>query len=145
MHAEAPGPSTPAGKALRILVIEDNTDTADSAHVVLTLLGYECAVAYTGPGGLDKARAWRPHVIVCDLGLPGVDGYQLATTFRKDQATAKAMLVAVTGYAGPEIRKKALEAGFQHYLPKPVDWAELQRILEGAKNSGTPSEPAASP
>lgn len=134
MHAETPGSPPPAGRRLRVLVIEDNTDAADSAHMVLTLLGYESAVAYTGPGGLEKARSWQPQVIVCDIGLPGLDGYQLATTFRQEPATAKSLLIAVTGYADVDSSKRAFAAGFHHYLAKPVDWPELQRILEGAAN-----------
>jgi CheY-like chemotaxis protein len=83
------------------LIIEDNVDAADSLREVLELSGHEVAVAYNGPDGLAKAREWRPEVLLCDIGLPGMDGYEVARAFRADEALRKTFLVALSGYALP--------------------------------------------
>jgi CheY-like chemotaxis protein len=122
------GPSR-APKQLRILVVEDNRDAADSLKLVLELYGYDVAVAYTGPAGVERAREWRPDVIVCDLGLPGLDGYGVARALRRDPATAGARMIAVTGYGGDEDRQKSREAGFDGHLTKPADPTALHDLL----------------
>lgn len=122
-----------AGRPLRILLIEDHVDTAHSAAMVLRLLGHETDVAHAGPAGIAKARDWRPEVVICDIGLPGLDGYQVAATLRQDPVTSRILLVAVTGYASVEAQRKAFQAGFHFYLPKPVDWTELAKLLDQAR------------
>jgi signal transduction histidine kinase len=113
----------------RVLVIEDNVDAADSMREILELEGHEVAVAYDGPKGLASAREFRPEVVICDVGLPGMDGYEVARSFRRDGALKDACMVALSGYALSEDRQRAAEAGFDHHLAKPVDLNRLEIIL----------------
>ncbi len=119
----------PREGALRVLVVEDNQDTADILKQLLVLLGYRTEVAYTGPSGLAVGRSLAPDVVLCDLGLPGMDGYALARALRSDPATAGAFLIAQTGYGHAEDRRRAREAGFDLHMTKPIDPTELERIL----------------
>ena len=112
---------------LRVLVIEDNRDAADSLRMFLELMGHEVRVAYAGDTGLSAATE-RPHdVIVCDIGLPVMDGYAIARALRTNPATAQTRLIALTGYGQEEHRRKAIECGFNSHLVKPVD---PERLLE---------------
>ena len=115
--------------ALRVLVVEDNRDTADILKQLLDLLGYRAEVAYTGPSGLAVGRSLAPDVVLCDLGLPGMDGYALARALRADPTTARAYLIAQTGYGHAEDRRRAREAGFDLHMTKPIDPTELERVL----------------
>jgi two-component system CheB/CheR fusion protein len=124
-----PAPVQSAAEPLRILVVEDNRDAADCLRILLELLGHRVAVAYSGPEGVQRAREWRPDVVLCDIGLPGLDGYGVAGQLRHDPATAGAQLIAVTGYGQEEDRRRSKEAGFDHHLTKPVDPAALQPLL----------------
>src|SRR5262245_60669223 len=99
--------------------------------MLLELVGHEARVAYTGPDGLDAARQWRPDAVLCDIGLPGLDGYAIATRLRGDPGTAGAQLIAVTGYGTDEDRRRALASGFDHHLTKPADPVVLQDLLAG--------------
>ncbi len=111
----------PAERHLRILVVEDNRDSAESLRLLLEICGHEVALAYTGPEGVEAARAGRPDVVLCDIGLPGMDGFSVASTLRQSPETAATLLIAVTGYGRDEDRRRALEAGFDVHLVKPVD------------------------
>jgi CheY-like chemotaxis protein len=125
-------PAAPAGRLappLRVLIVEDNRDAADSLRVLLELSGHEVAVAYDGQAGVKAAREWRPDVVLCDIGLPGLDGYGVAGELRRDPATAQVPLIAITGYGGEQDRKRSREAGFDHHLTKPVDPDDLQPLL----------------
>jgi CheY-like chemotaxis protein len=113
----------------RILVIEDNRDSADSLRLLLECYGYEVAVAYTGHDGVQATEQYHPDVVLCDIGLPGLDGYGVARRLRANPATAKARLLAVTAYAQDEDRCRSHEAGFEHHLVKPVDPDALRRVL----------------
>ena len=98
-------PSKPAPEAVkRILIIEDNPDVALSLREALRYLKHPVEVASSGPEGLEKARAFRPEVVLCDIGLPGMDGYDVAKAFRADPGLRTTFLVALTGYALPEER-----------------------------------------
>jgi CheY-like chemotaxis protein len=121
--------SARAAAPVRVLIVEDNRDAADSLQMLLELLGHAVAVAYTGTDGVRLAREWRPDVVLCDIGLPGLDGYGVADELRHDPATAGARLVAVTGYGQDEDRLRSRQAGFDHHLTKPVDPAALQPLL----------------
>jgi CheY-like chemotaxis protein len=116
---------------LRVLIIEDNRDAADSLRDLLMLLKYEVEVAYTGPTGLDMAQSFRPEVVLCDIGLPGLDGFAVARALREGEVTRCAYLIAQTGYGQDEDLRQAREAGFDRHLSKPVDLKELQRLLTG--------------
>lgn len=121
-----------AGSLRRILIIEDNVDAADSLREALELGGHIVVVAYDGPGGIEKARALRPDVVLCDIGLPGMDGHAVARAMRADQELSRVMLVALTGYAGPEDVAKAREAGFDAHLAKPPNMEALERVLRAS-------------
>jgi CheY-like chemotaxis protein len=123
---EAPAP--PEGR-LRLLVIEDNRDAADSLRMFLELLGHEVAVAYSGAEGVRLAREIQPAAVISDIGLPGLDGYGVAGALRRDPATRDAMLIGVSGYGQEEDIRRAREAGFDHYLVKPAPPEQLQKLL----------------
>jgi PAS domain S-box-containing protein len=128
----APAPSPPPANdrgRLRVLVVEDNRAAADSLRVLLELFGYTVEVAYTGQAGVEAATTWQPDVILCDIGLPGLDGYKLATQLRQNPATAQARLIALTGYGTDEDRRRSREAGFDAHLTKPADPAALRALL----------------
>jgi two-component system CheB/CheR fusion protein len=114
-------------EACRVLVIEDNLDAAESLRLVLELEGHEVAVAHDGTLGVEQARAQRPDVILCDIGLPGMDGYAVATALRREPKLRNTFLVALTGYARPEDQRRAADAGFDAHLTKP---ATVEGILE---------------
>jgi CheY-like chemotaxis protein len=90
------------------------------------------AVAHSGPEGVEAARQFQPDVVLCDLGLPGMDGYQVARELRLHPATAHARLIAISGYGQEEDERRALEAGFDLHLTKPIGIPELQRLLTGS-------------
>jgi CheY-like chemotaxis protein len=123
---------TPAAR--RVLVVEDNHDAAESLRLLLELSGYDVEVAGTGPDGVKIGQAWGPQVVLCDIGLPGLDGYGVARELRAHPATARSLLVAVTGYGQDEDRRKSQEAGFDHHLVKPADPIELRRLLAAARS-----------
>ena len=110
-----------ARQPLRVLVVEDNRDAAESLRMLLELFGYGVTLAHTGPEGVAAAKAVLPDIVLCDIGLPGMDGFTVADTLRKTPETAAARLIAVTGYGEEEDRRRALAAGFDVHLVKPVD------------------------
>lgn len=113
----------------RVLIIEDNIDAADSLRAVLELRNHAVAVSYSGSDGVIKARDFRPDVVLCDIGLPGMSGYDVARTLRADASLKDTVLVAVSGYALAHDQQRALEAGFQQHLPKPLNMKKLEHIL----------------
>jgi two-component system CheB/CheR fusion protein len=114
----------------RVLVIEDNVDAADSLREALMLAQHEVLVAYRGPDGLEKAREFKPDVVLCDIGLPEMDGYQVARAIRADDQLRNVQLIALTGYALPQDLVKAKEAGFDQHLAKPPSLEKLEEVLE---------------
>ncbi len=127
-HTTDPQPGD--APARRVLVIEDNVDAADTLAEVLQLAGHIVEVARDGAEGIEKARAFSPHVIFCDIGLPTLDGYEVARAIRADPALAKARLIALTGYASPEDIAQSKAAGFDRHLAKPPRIGQLQRAME---------------
>jgi len=113
----------------RILVIEDNLDAAESLKEALEIGDHEVCLAHSGPEGLEKVCTFRPHVVVCDIGLPGMDGYEVARAIRSDPAQRSTRLVALTGYASPDDRQRARDAGFDRHLGKPPDFDALLQML----------------
>jgi two-component system CheB/CheR fusion protein len=113
----------------RVLIIEDNLDAAESLREALELGAHEVEVAYSGPEGLEKVRALHPDVVFCDIGLPGMDGYDVARAVRQEPALQSTFLVALSGYALPEDIERAAQAGFQHHLAKPPSVNALERVL----------------
>jgi two-component system CheB/CheR fusion protein len=126
---------TPAsGGRRRVLIIEDNIDAADSLREALQFNEYEVEVAYTGPSGIAKSRVYKPEVVLCDIGLPGMDGFEVARSFRADGALKDTRLVALSGYALPEDLQRAREAGFDQHLAKPPSMETLQEALAGTSS-----------
>jgi len=122
--------SQKTGKLLRILVVDDNRDSADSLRLMLGLYGYDVTVAYSGPDGVQAAKNCQPDVVLCDIGLPGLDGYGVARKLRDNPITAKARLIAVTAYGQDEDRRRSHAAGFEYHLVKPVDPTVLLRVVK---------------
>jgi two-component system CheB/CheR fusion protein len=125
----------------RVLVVDDNVDTAESMALLLSLRGYDVATAHDGPAALEKAAAFHPEAVLLDIGLPGLDGYQVATRLRGLRRTSKALLVALTGYGQEDDRLRALRAGFDHHLTKPVDPQVIYDLLASprARNPAVPT------
>jgi CheY-like chemotaxis protein len=121
--------------ARRVLVIEDNLDAAESLKEVLELSGHVVEIAGSGPEGLEKARAFRPEVVLCDIGLPAMDGFEVASAIRADPALRSTALVALSGYATPADLERAVDAGFDRHLAKPADLDELERVMNEALQS----------
>jgi CheY-like chemotaxis protein len=112
--------------------VDDNRDLAESLGMVLRLWGHDVKVVYDGPGALATAREYRPDVIFLDIGLPGLDGYEVARRLRGPLGFRDTRVVAITGYGREEDRRKAREAGFDVHLPKPVDPEDLHKLLQSA-------------
>jgi CheY-like chemotaxis protein len=114
-----------------VLVVEDNVDAAETLRDALEFEGMKVTVAHDGVDGLRLASEVRPELVLCDIGLPGeLDGYGLARAIRSDPALQHIPMIAVTGYAGPEDRARAREAGFDRHLAKPVGVDELLRTIQ---------------
>src|SRR5262249_38848592 len=119
---DGPAPSAAektAAAGTRVLLGEDNLDAAESLMMLLELLGHRVRVAHDGPTALEAARANVPDVMLVDIGLPGMDGYEVAQEVRQDAALRRVVLVALTGYGRDEDRARALAAGFDYHLVKP--------------------------
>jgi signal transduction histidine kinase/DNA-binding response OmpR family regulator len=116
--------------AQRVLLIEDNADTAESMRILFSLTGHQIQVAHTGLAGLEAVRSFRPEVVLCDIGLPGgMDGYAVARAIRHDASLREVRLIALSGYGQDEDRRRSREAGFDAHLIKPVDFLDLRRLL----------------
>jgi CheY-like chemotaxis protein len=110
-------------------VVDDNPDAALMLSMLLEATGYEVLTENSSQAGLARARGSLPDVCLLDIGLPGMDGYDLARQIRELPGMAHATLIAITGYGQEQDRRKTGEAGFQHHLVKPVDPAELAALL----------------
>jgi PAS domain S-box-containing protein len=126
------------GPALRLLLVDDSVDAATLLAMVLEADGYDVRVAHEGKQALEVAAQFEPEIVLLDLGLPGMDGFQLAREMRKLAHTANALLVAVTGYGQAADRLRSQEAGFDHHLVKPVSADEIQRVI-ASRFPNTPS------
>jgi len=115
----------------RVLVIDDDPDNAEMVAEMLEALGYQSKFALNGPSAIALAKVFLPQVILLDLSLPEMDGYEVARQLRREAVLGAVKIVAVTGWSGPEPEKKAREAGFDHYLIKPIQLSALKPILEG--------------
>jgi PAS domain S-box-containing protein len=130
-------PGQHVGRSLRVMVVEDNVDAADSLSMLLRLYGHQVQVARTGPSALEIAPAFRPEVVLLDIGLPGMDGYQVAKELRERTESRGILLCALTGFTPSEAdRRRQQETGFDHYFVKPV---ELTKLLELFEKVGPPA------
>ena len=116
-------------RSKRVLVIEDNVDSAQSLADILELAGHDVRIAHDGRSGLAIAREYRPDVILCDIGLPGLDGYEVAQAVRRDDSLRSVRLVALSGYAQPEDRQRTSDAGFELHIAKPPDLDALMAAV----------------
>jgi CheY-like chemotaxis protein len=114
---------------LRVLVVDDCPDTRASLHILLELWGFEVREAADGPSALAEASAFQPEAVLLDIGLPGLDGYQVARRLRQMFGRGQVLLVAVTGYGRESDQARARAAGFDHHLLKPVPDLDLLRDL----------------
>jgi PAS domain S-box-containing protein len=133
----APAPARPATQAPaqppqahRVLVVDDNKDGAESLALMLRLWGHQASLAFDGPGALTAVETYRPEAVFLDIGLPGMDGYQVAKCLRQRRGFDGMVLVALTGYGQDEDRRRSSEAGFNYHLVKPVDLDALETILQ---------------
>jgi signal transduction histidine kinase/CheY-like chemotaxis protein len=120
-------PSRP--QAIRVLVVDDNIDTTTGMAQLLTLLGYEVETAFNGRDALEVAAQFLPDFILLDIGLPGLNGYQVASRLKSHPVCSAAVVIAVSGYGQVEDRRRSLEAGFDHHLVKPIDPDTLLKLL----------------
>ena len=134
--AEVPEPASARPKAetsktsrLRILVIDDIPDVADVMKMLLDLEGFETSVAYSGASALELARHFSPDVVFCDIGLPEMDGHEIARRMRADPAISPAVLIALTGWGAEGEVRKTRESGFDFHMVKPVDANALLELL----------------
>jgi PAS domain S-box-containing protein len=137
-----PGPETdapaaaPAGRPLRVLVVEDNRDAAESLRILLELDGHQVEVAHDGNAGVEAARLFCPEVVLCDIGLPGgMDGHAVARALQTEGGS-RAVLIALSGYGQQEDQHLSRQAGFEHHLTKPVDPATLRQLLASLSKGG---------
>jgi CheY-like chemotaxis protein len=119
----------------RILVVDDSIDAATSTALLLRLSGHEVSIAHDGNAAIDMARSVRPQVVLLDIGLPLMDGYEVARRLRALPATDKASIIALTGYGQPQDIQRSREAGFDHHLVKPVDPARLEALLASLEHA----------
>jgi PAS domain S-box-containing protein len=124
----------PPARPLRVLVVDDSEDTTELLGALLEMAGHSIQVAHTGPAAVDAAAVFRPDAVILDIGLPGLDGYQVAGRLRESALGKDVMLIAATGYGQEEDRRRSREAGFDRHLVKPIDPAELQRLLSELAN-----------
>jgi signal transduction histidine kinase/CheY-like chemotaxis protein len=132
LPAPAPLPAVVA-RPMEILVIEDNVDAAQSLAEVLEMEGHRVHVANDGRSGIAKARELKPDVVLCDIGLPDVDGYEIARMLRVEGELRSMRLIALSGYAQPEDRQRAADAGFDAHIPKPPALRTLFQLLSGGE------------
>ena len=129
--ADAPGPRA-APRARRVLVVEDNRDAAETLRELLQLEGHWVELAFDGRAALAKAQSFRPEVVVCDIGLPEMSGFDVARALRDEPGPSQPTLIALSGYAGPEDVARGKEAGFDAHLAKPPSIEVLSHLLASA-------------
>ncbi|MBA3456842.1 MAG: response regulator [Deltaproteobacteria bacterium] len=123
---------------LRILIIDDHPDTAETIAMLLEAMGHDARVACTGTEGLDLVDRFRPDLVILDIGLPDISGYEVARGIRSRPLGSFVYLVAATGWGAPEDRVRALAAGFDQHQLKPLDLRKLQGMIAKAIERFTP-------
>jgi CheY-like chemotaxis protein len=119
-----------------VLIVDDNADAAETMQILLSSLGHETAVAQTGMEALQRVQEFVPDVVLLDIGLPGIDGYEVARRLRAMKQDPPFKIVAVTGWGQEADRERSKEAGFDLHLVKPIDTADLEQAL-AARNGAT--------
>jgi len=121
--------------AYRVLIVDDYADAAISMAALLKVDGQDVRVAHDGPAALEMARDFKPRIVLLDIGLPGMNGFEVARALRAEPATRDCLLVAVSGYGQAEDQRQSQEAGFDRHLVKPVDLMVLQEIFDNLKQA----------
>jgi PAS domain S-box-containing protein len=139
----ASGPSAPTdpGGRLRILLVDDSRDATKTLGTILEMRGHEIASVGDGPTAIERAVSWAPDVVMLDIGLPGMDGYQVGQRLRQHRGSDRLKMIALTGYGGEEARSRSLQAGFDYHLVKPVNFDELYKILDDFVRRVEPAPP----
>ena len=114
----------------RLLVVDDNKDAAESMSMLLEMWGHEVAYAYDGPSAIERAEQWQPQAVFLDIGLPGMDGYEVAERLRELPQAKDAVLIAITGYGQEDDRRRSQRAGIDHHLVKPVAPDALRDLID---------------
>jgi CheY-like chemotaxis protein len=127
---------SPQARPRRILIVDDNSDATQTLLVLLELWGHEVRSAGDGPAALAAAVELQPEIVLLDLGLPGMSGFEVAPQLRDLPGLQDVMIVAVTGYGQEEDRRRTREAGFDHHLVKPVDPDQLRKLIAGRQAVG---------
>jgi len=145
VRADADGTDQPA-PSRRVLVVDDNVSAAQSMAMILKLEGYDVQVAFDGRSVTETVRSFRPAAILMDIGLPGIDGYEVARRIRQDPDLSSGidLLAALTGYAEPESRRRSRAAGFDQHLVKPVDPEAVLALLASLEWAGAANPLSAS-
>ena len=131
--AERNGQQRTSGR--RLLVVDDNQDAADSFAMLLRLQGHEVRVAHSGPAALEMTKDYAPDVVFLDIGMPGMDGYEVARRLRQQPGLEKVVLAALTGWGQQEDRRRTADAGFDHHLVKPPEPKAVEGVLAQLKHS----------
>jgi two-component system CheB/CheR fusion protein len=116
-------------EVLRVLVVDDNADSARTLAWAIELDGYEVDVCLNGPQALETARTFRPHVVLLDLGMPGMNGYEVCKALRADTMLGHIKVIAQTGWSDPAAKRRTAESGFDLHLVKPVNMTVLSDML----------------
>jgi CheY-like chemotaxis protein len=122
-------PPAPPARTRRILVVDDNIDSAEVLGALLEQMGHEVFVAYTGARAIEVAHERRPDVVLLDLALPDVSGYDVARRLRGDVGLSGALIIGLSGFGGDEHRQRALAAGLDDYVEKPVESETLAKLI----------------
>ena len=130
-----------SGARRRVMVVDDSVDGAESMSILLEMLGHEVRVMYDGAAAIAAASEFRPEVVLLDIGLPVIDGYQVARALRAEPATAGALLIALTGYGQDSDRQRTRDAGFDHHLVKPASLDDIERVIAADGAGGVPRNP----
>jgi DNA-binding response OmpR family regulator len=119
-----------SSKTRRILLVDDNTDAAESLAMLLESYGHEVVIKADGSKGLEAALSYSPEIVILDIGLPDIDGYELARRLRAAGGAKNTVLIALTGYGQERDKELAMAAGFDYHLVKPVNFQELKKLIE---------------
>lgn len=117
----------------RLLVVDDNRDAAESMSMLLQMWGHEVVFCYDGPSALETAEQWQPEAVFLDIGLPGMDGYEVAARLRELPQAKDAVLIAITGYGQDDDRLRSQRAGIDHHLVKPVAPDALRSLIDSLR------------
>jgi CheY-like chemotaxis protein len=129
---QAPESTGAPAAGLKVLVVDDNVDAAETLSLVLEMAGCSTRMLHEGSQVLQGAQDFGPDVILLDIGLPGMNGYEVAQRLRQESRFARTLLVAITGWGTEQDRRRSQESGFDHHLTKPVDYSALEPLLRQA-------------